>query len=179
MLQLQTIKTETVTGETLASASDVNQQDILINLTFPMHKKCLGNLIIKIVHYHFHHFHRDNLADRNSPGTSKFPEETINTTHMPNQDATCQGVSMEQTLEVEKAPIMGTHDHTTIPTLTPHHKEFILQMLLVLYTLTQSHYKITHTATKILTHLNYSFQSHAKITMKRIIMLAHTKMKIT
>ena len=90
-----------------------------------MHEKCLGNLIIKIIHHHFHCFHVDNLADGNSPGTSKFPKEIINAMHTPHWDATCQGVSMEQTLEVEEVPTMGTHDHTTIPTLTPHHKEFI------------------------------------------------------
>ena len=129
----------------------------------------------QIVHHHFHHFHMDNLADGNSPGTSKFPEETINATHTPNWNATHQGVSTEQTLEVKEVPTTGTHDHTTIPTLTPHHKEFILQMLLVLYTLTQSHNKITHTTTKILTHPNYSFQTHT--TTKRIIMLTHNKMK--
>ena len=145
MLQLQTIKTETITGETLAS--DINQQDIHINPTFPMHEKCLGNLIIKIIHHHIHHFHMDNLVDRNSLRTSKFPEVIINATHIPNQDGTCQAVSMKQPLEVKDVPTMGTHDHTTIPTQTPHYKEFILQMLLVLYTLTQSHYKITHTTT--------------------------------
>ena len=85
---------------------------------------------------------------------------------------------MEQTLEVKEVPTKETHDHTTIPTLTPHHKEYILQMLLVLYTLTQSHYKITHTTTKNLTHLNYSFQTHTTTAMKRIIMLTHNKTKI-
>ena len=74
---------------------------------------------------------------------------------------------------------MGIHDHTTIlaPTLTLRHREFIFQMLLVLYTLKQSHYKIMHTATMILTLLNYSFQTHTA-TLKRIIMLKINKTMI-
>ena len=154
------IEMEIATGETLAL--DINQQDIPINPT-PMHGECIGNLIInKIVHRHFHHFHADNLVDGNSHRTNKSPDGTINAN--PNWDAIHQGVPMQQTLamgttktQVEEVPTMGICDHTTILVLTLHHREFILQMLLVLYTLKQSHYKIMHTTTMILTHPNYSF----------------------
>ena len=174
------IETEIATGETLSL--DINQQDIPINPT-PMHRECIGNLIIiKIIHHHFHHFHADNLADRNSHGTNKSPNGTINAN--PSQDAIRQGVPMQQTLavgttktQVEEVPTMGIHDHTTILALTLRHREFILQMLLVLYTLKQSHYKIMHTTTMILTHLNYSSQTHTA-TLKRIIMLKINKMTI-
>ena len=162
---------------------DINQQDIPINLT-PMHREHIGNLIInKIVHCHFHHFHADNLADRNSHRTNKSPDGTINTN--PNWDTLHQGDSMRQTLavgitkpQVEEVPTMGIHNHTTILALRLRHREFILQVLLVLYTLTQSHYKITHTVTTILTLPNYSFQSHTA-TLKRIIIVKINKMKIT
>ena len=93
-------------------------------------------------------------------------------------------VPMQQTLamgttktQVEEVPTMGIHDHTTILALTLRHREFILQMLLVLYTLEQGHYKIMHTTTMILTHPNYSFQTHTA-TPKRIIMLKINKMTI-
>ena len=175
------IETEIAIGETLAF--DVNQHDIPINPT-PMHRECIGNLIInKIICRHFHHFHMDNLADGNSPGTNESPEGTINAN--PNRDTMRQGVPMQQTLamgttktQVEEVPTMGIHDHTIILALTLHHREFILQMFLVLYTLKQSHYKITHTATMIVTHPNYSFQTHTT-TMKRILMPKINKMMIT
>ena len=162
---------------------DISQQDSPINPT-PMHGECIGNLIInKIVHCHFHHFHMDNLVDRNSHRTNKFPDGTINAN--PSRDAIHQGVPMQQTLamgiiktQVEEVPTMGIHDHTTILALTLHHREFILQMLLVLYTLKQSHYKIMHTATMILTLLNSYFLTHTA-TLKRIIMLKINKIMIT
>ena len=91
--------------------------------------------------------------------------------------ATNPGRRYNQT-QVEEVPTTGIRDHTTILALTLCHREFILQMLLVLYTLKQSHYKIMHTTTMILTLLNYSFQIHTA-TPKRIIMLKINKMTIT
>ena len=149
-----------------------------------MHGECIGNLIINIIiHCHFHHFHADNLVDGNSHETNKSPDRTINAN--PNQNGIHQGVPMQQTLavgttkmQVEEVPTMGICDHTTILALTLHHREFILQMLLVLYTLKQSHYKIMHTAIMILTLPNYSFQTHTA-TPKRIITLKINKTTIT
>ena len=107
------IETEITTGETLAL--DINQQDIPINTT-PMHGECIGNLINnKIIHHHFHHFHTDNLADRNSHGTNKSPNGSINTN--PNWDTLRQGDPMQQTLavgitktQVEEVPTTGIHN---------------------------------------------------------------------
>ena len=82
------------TGQTLAL--DVNQQDIPINPT-PMHRECIGNLIInKIIHCHFHHFHEDNLADGTAMGSTNALMGLSNP--FSNWDAICQGVPMQQTL---------------------------------------------------------------------------------
>ena len=103
----------------------------------------------------------------------------------PSRDAIHQGIPMQQTLavdiiktQVEEVPTRGIRDRTAMQALTLCNREFILQMLLVLYTLKQSHCKIMHTAAMILILPNFSFWT-LTVTLKRIIMFKTNIVTIT
>ena len=176
------IEMEIATGGPLPL--DISQHNIPTNLT-PMHRESIGSLVLnKIAHRHFHHFHAGNLAYGNSHRTKKFPNGTTNAN--PSRDAIHQGIPMQQSLavdiikiQVEEVLTKEICNHTAMQAPTLCNREFIWQMLLVLYTLKQSHCKIiTHTVAMILILPNFSFHT-LTATPKRIIMFKTTIVMIT